>query len=214
MVLFPFWIPWSHPRQTIPSLLQYTANPPTLTSTYSGIVITIYLLSTVSLVPLPIWANTVCNTPELLNDDLEYLREALVRCKYSRWTIDKIQNKYNNSNWEDNGNNNTNQGKDSTLGPNRVTCTKVSNNSNKSNAGQIVVPCIQGLEENLKKICSRYGVQTHFKGSTTIKQMLVRAKNKDLKECQSNVIYSYQCKELECDEEYIRVASRTSTENI
>ena len=31
------WIPWSHPRHDIPSLLQYTVNPPILTSTNSGI---------------------------------------------------------------------------------------------------------------------------------------------------------------------------------
>ena len=42
------------PQAAIPYLLQYTTNPPTLTSTFSGIAITIYLLSTVSLVPLPI----------------------------------------------------------------------------------------------------------------------------------------------------------------
>ena len=52
--LFLSWIPCSNPRQTIPFPLQFTTNPPILTSTYSGIVITICLLSTVSLVPLPI----------------------------------------------------------------------------------------------------------------------------------------------------------------
>ena len=46
------WIPWAHPRQTIPYLLQYTAHTLTLTSTYSGIAITVSMLSTVSLVPL------------------------------------------------------------------------------------------------------------------------------------------------------------------
>ena len=59
---------------------------------------------------------------------------------------------------------------------------------------------------NLKKIWSSYGVQTHFKGSTTIRQMLVRPKDKDY---QSNVIYSYQCKGVDCDEEYIGETSRT-----
>ena len=52
--LFLSWIPCSNPRQTIPFPLQFTTNPPILTSTYSGIVITICLLNTVSLVPLPI----------------------------------------------------------------------------------------------------------------------------------------------------------------
>ena len=75
--------------------------------------------------------------------------------------------------------------------------------------GQIVVTYVPGLGENLKKIYSRYGVHTHFKGRTTIKQMLVSPKDKDPKDCQSNVIYSYQCKELDCNEEYIGETSRT-----
>ena len=73
----------------------------------------------------------------------------------------------------------------------------------------MVVPYVQGLGENLNKIHSRYGVQTQFKGSPTIKQMLVRPKDEDPKDCQSNVIYSYQCKEVDCDEEYIGETSRT-----
>ena len=72
-----------------------------------------------------------------------------------------------------------------------------------------MVPYVQGLGENLKKFCSRYGGQTHFKGSTTIKEMLVRPKDKDSKDHQSNVIYSYQCKEVDCNEEYIGETSRT-----
>ena len=108
--------------------------------------------------------NTVCTTPELLNQELEHLREALVRCKYPRWAINTIQNKYANNNWEANGNNNTNQGEDSILGPNRGTSTEVSNNNNKASAGQIVVPYVQGLGKNLKKICSRYGVQITLQG--------------------------------------------------
>ena len=39
-------------------------------------------------------ANTVCTTPELLKKELEHHGEALVKCKYPRWAINKIQNKY------------------------------------------------------------------------------------------------------------------------
>ena len=39
--------------------------------------------------------------------------------------------------------------------------------------------------------------------------MLVRPKDKDPKDCQSNVIYSYKCKEVHCNEEYIGESSRT-----
>ena len=156
-------------------------------------------------------ANTVCTTSELLNEWLEHLREALVRCKYPRWTINKIQNQYNNNNWEEIGNNNTNQAEDTTLGPNRTTYIEVNNkhNINRPNAGQIVVPYVQGLGKNLKKICSGYRVHTHFKGRPTIKQMLVRPQDKDPKNHQGHVIYSYQCKKVDCNEEYIRETSRT-----
>ena len=151
-------------------------------------------------------ANTVCTIPKLLNEELEHLREALVRCKNPGLAINKIQNQYNNYNWEQNGNN-TNQGEDSTLGPNRVTCREVNNNNNRPNAGQIVVPYVQGLGKNLKKTCSRYGVHT-LQGKYYHK-MLVRPKDKDPKDCQSNVTYSYQCKEVDCNEEYIGKTSRT-----
>ena len=39
--------------------------------------------------------------------------------------------------------------------------------------GHIVIPYTQGLCESIKKICGRYGIQTHFKGSSTIKNLLV-----------------------------------------
>ena len=73
----------------------------------------------------------------------------------------------------------------------------------------MVVPYVQGLGENLKKICRRYGVETHFKGNATIKQLLARPKDQDPKDYNGNVIYSYQCGEVDCDEEYIGETSRT-----
>ena len=46
--------------------------------------------------------------------------------------------------------------------------------------GHIVKPYTQGLCESLKKICGRYGIQTHFKGGRTIKSLLVSPKDKTL----------------------------------
>ena len=50
-------------------------------------------------------AKTVCTTLGLLHKELQHLKEALVRCKYPRWAINKIQNKVINGSWEDNGTN-------------------------------------------------------------------------------------------------------------
>ena len=42
----------------------------------------------------------------------------------------------------------------------------------------IVIPYTQGLFESIKKICGRYGIQTHFKGGSTIKNCLVSLRTK------------------------------------
>ena len=57
----------------------------------------------------------------------------------------------------------------------------------------MVIPYVQSLGETIKHTCSRYGIQTLFKGNNTLKQILVKPKDKDPKEKKSGVIYCYQC---------------------
>ena len=75
--------------------------------------------------------------------------------------------------------------------------------------GHIVIPYTQGLCESIKKICGRYGIQTHFKGSNTIRNLLVLPKDKDPMGNKSGAIYWFQCGDLSCDDEYIGETSRT-----
>ena len=77
------------------------------------------------------------------------------------------------------------------------------------NKSHIVIPYTQGLYESIKKMCGRYGIQTHFKGGRTIKSLLVSPKYKDPMVNQSGAIYWYQCGDLGCDDEYIGKTSRT-----
>ena len=70
----------------------------------------------------------------------------------------------------------------------------------KPNIGHIVIPYLQGLGEDIKNICSKYGIQTHFKGNRTVKQLLVRPKDQDAIDKKSGAIYMYQCGELMCNE--------------
>ena len=60
-----------------------------------------------------------------------------------------------------------------------------------------------------KRSVARYGIQTHFKGGRTIKNLLVSPKDKDPMVNQSGAIYWYQCADLGCDDEYIGETSRT-----
>ena len=81
--------------------------------------------------------------------------------------------------------------------------TAQSANQEVHSKGHIVIPYTQGLCESIRKICGRYGIQTHFKGGRTIKNLLVSPKDKDPMVNQSGAIYRYQCGDLGCDDEYI-----------
>ena len=154
-------------------------------------------------------AKTVCISPELFQREIQPIREALGRCKYPGWAMQKAQSKYINSNQEDSSNNNqeVNPAEDT----HKPSCSTLGRSTprDKSNIGNIVIPYTKGLGESFQKICGRYGVHTHFKSSSTLKQLLVRPKDQDPKVKKSGVIYSYQCGDTACSEEYIRETSRT-----
>ena len=143
-------------------------------------------------------AQTVCSNPELLKQEKEQLRKALTKCKYPKWALDKVEKRLNRpSSQVTDGVNN--QGANSTPAATREVKSK----------GHIVIPYTQGLCESIKKICGRYGIQTHFIGDSTIKNPLVSPKDKDPMVSQSDAIYWYQCGELTCDDEYIGETPRT-----
>ena len=75
--------------------------------------------------------------------------------------------------------------------------------------GHIIIPYTQGLCESIKKICGRHGIQTYFKGSYTIRNLLVSPKDRDPMVSQSGAIYWFQFHDLSCDDEYIGETSRT-----
>ena len=62
---------------------------------------------------------------------------------------------------------------------------------------------ICGIAESFKNICGKYGIHPYFKGNTTIKQILMKPKDQDPKDRKSGAIYSYQCGDIACSEEYI-----------
>ena len=54
-------------------------------------------------------AKIVCTRPEVFQTELQHLRDALARCKYPNWAINRVQSKYIKSNQEDYTNHNNNQ---------------------------------------------------------------------------------------------------------
>ena len=66
--------------------------------------------------------------------------------------------------------------------------------------------------KELKRSVEGMGMQTHFKGNSTIKNLLVSPKVKDPMVNKSGAIYWSQCGDLTCDGEYIGETSRTFAE--
>ena len=156
-------------------------------------------------------AKTVFTRPELFQKELQHHREALVKCKYPNWAINRVPNEYINNTWEESINNNlqdnnsnlsasmdqSHQSMDSTntsqdtYNPNAST-DEASPTRQKSKVGYVVIPYTQGIAESFKNICGKYGIQTYFKGNTTIKQTLMKPKDQDPNDKKSGVIYSYK----------------------
>ena len=197
MVPSPSWILLLNQRLMVLCPYLYTGSPHILTSIYSGTATITSQPSSVSSKPSPTGPSTVYSNPELLQKEKEHLRKAVTNCKYPKWALDKVEKRLNRSSRQvnDGGNNNAQ-----------------SANHEVQNKGHFVIPYTQGLCESIKKICGRHGIQTHFKGGRTIKNLLVSPKDKDPMVNQSGAIYWYQCGDLGCNDEYIGETSRTFCE--
>ena len=73
----------------------------------------------------------------------------------------------------------------------------------------MVVPYIYGLGEKFKRTCNKQGIQVHFKGTNTIKQLLMALKDRDSKLQKSGIIYKCKCPQINCAEESIWESGRT-----
>ena len=153
-------------------------------------------------------AKVVCTSPELLNEELQHLKEALGKCKYPRWGINKVQNKIMNGNQEGRTDNNNHVGT-TTQG----TITTNDNSQQTDPQGEapsvehMVIPYVQGLGEasntyaqnNVYRPTSREtGLSNSFWFSP---RTWTQRKRK--------VEYHYQCQSIDCGDEYIGETSRT-----
>ena len=139
-------------------------------------------------------AKTICSNQEMLLKEEQHLFQALKKCKYPTWALNRVKLRCQNPSKKSK---NSNQNKQ--------------NNQTRRNL-YMVVPYYKGLSESIKRSCSRFGVQVHFKGGLTIKDLLMAPKDKDHILKKSGVIYKYTCDKVECDEEYIGESARLFAE--
>ena len=70
----------------------------------------------------------------------------------------------------------------------------------------------KGLLKTFKKVCSKMGFQVHFKGGSSINNLLVAPKDRGTITEKSGVIY--KCYEEDGNEEYIGESARTFGERL
>ena len=104
-------------------------------------------------------AQTICSSPELLQQEEEHLKQALTRCKYPALALNKAKMKT------------------------KATANKSSrgtkNSGNNIQKPHMVIPYYKGISESKKKTYSKHGVQVYFKGGNIIKNLLVAPKDQD-----------------------------------
>ena len=104
----------------------------------------------------------VSSTPEDLNKELEHLNKAIKDCQFPNWALNKLQQQF----LQKHNHNNNNPSEEQTNNNSRD-----SNNGPRNKNISTVIPYIQGLGEKFKKTCNKQGIQVHFKGTNTVKQL-------------------------------------------
>ena len=138
----------------------------------------------------------VCSDQQLQKKEEDHLCQALQKCKYPVWAINRAKMKSQNPVTRTNNSSNNQNGQKRTINKNIY----------------MVVPYQQGISERFKNTCQKYCVQVHFKGGQTIKDFLIAPKDNNPNTIKSGVIYRFTFSEDECEEEYIGESARTFAE--
>ena len=136
-------------------------------------------------------ARLVCTNSLQLQEEEEHLSKALQRCDFPQWAINRSLHKLDAPQ-------NTGQ---------------VSSPSVKT-VSHITVPYMKGISESIKNICKKKGIQVHFKPALTIRNALVKPKDKDNKSKKCGAIYQIVCPEDSCNVSYVGETGRTLQERV
>ena len=107
-------------------------------------------------------AKTVCFNNQLLKEEEDHLRHAIKKCKYPVRALNRASIKQKKTN-------RTNQ--DSHISRN--------NTGFNNNKPYMLVAYVKGISESCKNTCKKNGIEMHFKGGNTIKDLWVHPKDKE-----------------------------------
>ena len=140
---------------------------------------------------------------QALYQELDHIMAALQACHFPTWALNRLQQRFEHHH------------QTSTVSNSRDNQPNINTNSNNTKRNtSLVAPYIQGLGEKFQKICRNRGIQVHFRGTKTIKALLMADKDKDHKLQKSGIIYNYKCPHTNCPEQYIGESGRTLEDRV
>ena len=120
-------------------------------------------------------AKVVSTNQQELQNEMEHIRKTLQACSFPPWALNMPHNKFNCKHNIHNRQTST----DNQPSYNNNNCG-TNNNSNNKNIS-ILVPDIHGLGERFKRTCNHMVIEVDFKGTNTLKTLLMAPKDRDSK---------------------------------
>ena len=109
----------------------------------------------------------------------EHIRQALARCGYPKWTIEKVKKQMEEKQQQ------------------KVTQKRTSRQKDRKSKGNVVIPYVEGLSERYSRVMKKHVVSTCMRPHTTIRSLLVHPKDKQDPKNTPNCIYEVPCKGCE-----------------
>ena len=143
-------------------------------------------------------ANKLVSDPDELLKEKEHVRKALRANGYPEWMLDEPDQE------DPNEQNNT---EEPTQGNNDNRCNHPDRSTTTPKKYPVVIPYIKGLSEQLRRMFKKFNVPVYFKPNNTLRQLLVRPKDKLSKEKVVGPIYQITCET--CTDSYIGKTERS-----
>lgn len=82
----------------------------------------------------------------------------------------------------------------------------------RTDTKKIFLPYVRGVSERTEKVCRQLNIKTVFKSNGTLRQTLMRVKNRRSEEARRGVVYEVPCRD--CNQTYIGETGRLLQERL
>ena len=82
----------------------------------------------------------------------------------------------------------------------------------RTDTKKIFLPYVKGVSERIEKVCRQLNIKTVFKSNGTLRQTLMRVKNRRPEEARRGVVYEVPCRD--CNRTYIGETGRSLQERL